>query len=159
MDNSSTLLPFADTIQRLTYDLVHYSALCDRICTEQLGITGSQGYTLLVIPDDESISMNDLSVKMKLASSTMTRMIDQLVQKGLVDRQPDSEDRRVVRVRLTERGGQAKMQLHETLQGFFSQVMRDIPESDRNPVIRSLERLNQAIRNTLKSCCGSDLDL
>lgn len=159
MDKTTSTLLFADTLQQLTYDLVRYSALCDRFCTEQLGITGAQGYTLLAIPDRERISMNDLSLKMKLASSTMTRMVDQLVQRGLVDRQPDAEDRRVVRVQLTERGAQASAQLHGTLQGFFAQVLQSVPDGERETILRSLETLNQAIMNTLKSCCGQDPQL
>ncbi len=158
MDTGTSLLQFADTLQRLTYELVRYSAICDRVCTEELSITGSQGYTLLAIPEGESISMNDLSLKMKLASSTMTRMVDQLVQKGMVDRQPDAEDRRVVRVRLTERGALAKQQLQETLQDFFTHVLEDLPEGERGLVVQNLEKLNQAIRNTLKACCGQDLE-
>ncbi len=158
MDNTSSLLHFAETLQRLTYDLVRYSGICDRVCTEELSITGSQGYTLLAVPDGESISMNDLSLRMKLASSTMTRMVDQLVQKGMVDRQPDAEDRRVVRVRLTERGAQARQQLQETLTAVFTRVLEEIPVGEREPVIRSLETLNQAIRSTLNACCGQDLE-
>lgn len=158
MDTVTSLLQFADTLQRLTYELVRYSAICDRVCTEELNITGAQGYTLLAIPDGESISMNDLSLKMKLASSTMTRMVDQLVQKGMVDRQPDAEDRRVVRVRLTGRGAQAKQQLQETLQGFFTRVLEDLPAGERESVVQNLEKLNQAIRNTLSACCGQDLE-
>ncbi len=156
MKKTSSSLFFADTLQQLTYDLVRYSAMCDRVCTEQLSITGAQGYTLLAIPEDDSISMNDLSLKMKLASSTMTRMVDQLVQHGLADRYPDTEDRRVVRVKLTERGSQAKAELHGTLQGFFSQVLQVVPEGERETMLRSLETLNRAIMNTLKTCCGPD---
>jgi DNA-binding MarR family transcriptional regulator len=146
----------ADNLQQLTYDLVRYSAMCDRVCTEQLGITGAQGYTLLAIPEHDSIAMNDLSARMKLASSTMTRMVDQLVQRGLVDRQSDADDRRVVRVRLTEGGTQAQAQLHGTLQYFFSQVLQAVPEGERETMLHSLETLNQAIMHTLKTCCGPD---
>ncbi len=147
---------FAETLQRLTSDLVRYSALLDRVCTENLTITGSQGYTLLAIPDRDSISMNDLSLKMRLAGSTMTRMVDALVQKGLADRQPDAEDRRVVRVRLTESGRHAKQQLDEALQTFFLTVMRDIPENERGQVLHSLELLNGAIMTALQCCFGTD---
>lgn len=157
MEKTSSQLLFTETLQRLTNDFGRYSALLDRVCTENLTITGSQGYTLLAIPDSESISMNDLSNKMKLAGSTMTRMVDQLVQKGLVDRQADAEDRRVVRVRLTENGRQAKQQLDETLQTFFLTVMQDIPENERTQVIHSLERLNAAILNALQCCFRTDV--
>jgi DNA-binding MarR family transcriptional regulator len=152
MEKTTSQLLFAETLQRLTNDLVRYAGLLDRVCTENLNITGSQGYTLLAMPEGESISMNDLSLKMKLAGSTMTRTVDPLVKKGLVDRQPDAEDRRVVRVRLTETGLQAKQQLQETLQWFFSSVMAEIPEGERAQVIQSLERLNGAIINALQCC-------
>ena len=158
MDKTSFSPLYAETLQRLTYDLVRYSTICDRVCTEELNITGSQGYTLLAVPDGETISMNDLSLRMKLASSTMTRMVDQLVQKGLVDRFPDTEDRRVVRVRLTGQGAQAKQQLQETLQIFFTRVLQEISENEREVLMRSLETLNQAIRSTLNACCGQDLE-
>ncbi len=156
MEKTSSPSLFAETLQRLTSDLVRYSALLDRVCTENLTITGSQGYTLLAIPDRDSISMNDLSLKMRLAGSTMTRMVDALVQKGLADRQPDVEDRRVVRVRLTESGRRAKQQLDEALQTFFLTVMRDIPENERGQVLHSLELLNGAIMNALQCCFGTD---
>ncbi len=156
MEKTTSQLLFAETLQRLTNDLVRYASLLDRVCTENLNITGSQGYTLLALPDDESISMNDLSLKMKLAGSTMTRTVDPLVKKGLVDRQPDPEDRRVVLVRLTETGMQAKQQLQETLQWFFSSVMEGIPEGEQAQVIQSLEKLNGAIMNALQCCFRTD---
>jgi DNA-binding MarR family transcriptional regulator len=152
---TKTLL-VADRLQQLIYDLVRYSAMCDRFCTEQLGITAAQGYTLLAMPDDGSISMNDLSLKIKLASSTMTRMVDQLVLRELVDRQPDAADRRVVRVRLTGHGGNAKLQLQGTLQGVFSQVLQSIPEGESERMLQNLETLNKAIMNTLRSGCRQD---
>lgn len=156
MEKTNHQLLFAETLQRLTSDLVRYSSLLDRVCTENLTITGSQGYTLLSIPDNGTISMNDLSLKMKLAGSTMTRMVDQLVQKGLVDRKPDPEDRRVVLVFLTESGCQAKQQLDEALQTFFLTVLQDIPENERRQVLHSLELLNGAIMNALQCCFRAD---
>lgn len=158
METTAALPLLAQTLQRLTLDLARYSGLCDRVCTEQLGITGGQGYTLLAIPEGESITMNDLSLKMRLASSTMTRMVDPLVQKGLVDRQPDEQDRRMVRVHMTEQGRQAQQALQETLTAFFAQVLRELPENEREAAVRHLEMLNQAIRGTLQSCCGLSME-
>jgi len=158
MDKTSSQLQFAETLQWLTNDLVRYAGLLDRVCTENLNITGSQGYTLLAMPDGERISMNDLSLKMKLAGSTMTRTVDPLVKKGLVDRQPYEEDRRVVQVRLTETGMQAKRQLQETLQWFFLSVMAEIPEGERAQVIQKLEQVNRAIMNAFQ-CCFPSTDI
>ena len=146
-----------DHLQRLVNDLARYSSTCDHFCTEQLGITASQGYTLLAMPDAGSVTMNELSVTMKLATSTMTRMADQLIQKGLVERQADPGDRRVVRVSLTENGRRVKVQLKDALQDLYAQVLAAIPEGEQNTVLASLEKLNSSILGVVKACCGPEL--
>jgi DNA-binding MarR family transcriptional regulator len=151
------LISLADDIQQLTYDLVRYNAICDRVCVNELGVTASQGYIILALPEAGSLTMNDLSVKMKLANSTMTRMADQLIQKKMITRESDLDDRRVVRVRLTEQGQAVKTHLKQTMQDLFSQILADIPADEQEQVIRSLKTLKQAILNTLKSCCEVDL--
>ncbi len=151
------LKPFADDIQRLTYDLVRYYAVCDRVCTEELNVTASQGYILLAMPDTGSISMNDLSAAMRLANSTMTRMVEGLVQKEMLSREPDPDDRRVVRVRLTGKGLDVRTGLKAALQDLFSQVLQIIPEEERSTILHSLETLNGAVLTALRACCGSEL--
>ncbi len=153
----TSLVTFADDIQRLTYDLVRYDAICDRVCVEELGVTVSQGYILMALPDTGSITMNDLSAKMRLANSTMTRMADQLVQKRLVTRGPDPDDRRIVRVQLTEQGQDVRARLKRALRDLFSEVLKDIPEGEKETIVHSLETLNQSIVRALKSCCGEEV--
>jgi DNA-binding MarR family transcriptional regulator len=153
----TSLSTFANDIQQLIYDLARYYALCDRVCVEERGVTASQGYILLALPETGSITMNDLSVRMKLANSTMTRMADQLVHRGMLTREPDSEDRRIVRVRLTKQGQDVKTRLKKDMQDLFSQILKDIPEGEREQIVHSLETLKQSIVNTLKTCCGEEV--
>jgi DNA-binding MarR family transcriptional regulator len=145
-----------DQLQQLINDIGRYYSICDQYCSEQLGITASQGYTMLAMPETGSITMNELSLKMKLATSTMTRMADQLVQKSMIERQNDAEDRRVVRVYLTENGRRVKVQLKETMQNLYSQVLSGISAGEQDTVLGSLEMLNRSIVGVIKSCCGSD---
>jgi DNA-binding MarR family transcriptional regulator len=49
----------------------------------------------------------DLSAKLELSSGAMTNRIDRLEEDGLVERRRDPDDRRGVRVALTEAGNQA----------------------------------------------------
>jgi DNA-binding MarR family transcriptional regulator len=155
--NETSLSIFADEIQQLTYDLVHYYGICDRVTIQQMGVTASQGYILLALPEMDSISMNDLSIKMRVANSTMTRMVDQLVQKGKVNRATDNQDRRIVLIHLTEQGRDVRTKLKNSLQDFFSQVLGDLPEDQRGEILHGLETLNRSILKTLKSCCGEDM--
>jgi DNA-binding MarR family transcriptional regulator len=148
---------FADEIQQVTYDLVHYYAICDKVTTQELNVTASQGYILMAIPETDSINMNDLSAKMRVANSTMTRMVDQLVQKGMVNRSADDHDRRIVLIRLTTQGKDVRTRLQNTLQDFFSKVLTNLPENKQGEIIHNLHTLNESIVKTLKSCCGPEI--
>ena len=70
----------------------------EQACVTYYGVTTSQGGTLLSFNPKEGFTMNELSKAVSLDTSTMTRMIDQLVEKGLVHREADRRDRRVVLV-------------------------------------------------------------
>lgn len=135
---------FAQSVQRLVYKLGKNYQLCDRACLSRYGVTGSQGYSLLAVPQDGAASMNELSEKMGLASSTMTRMIDQLCNKGLVERGPDHEDRRVVRVWLTEKGHAVQQNLRQILKDFFRHALKGFAAEERAGVLETLQRVAEA---------------
>lgn len=145
---------FATSLQRQLYRLVRAYELCDQACLAQNGVTASQGYTLLSLPEAGYLSMNDLSEAMRLASSTMTRYVDELVRKGLVQRRSDADDRRVVRVELTERGHEVRRTLESAMQDFFKQVLDEIQEDERPVLLRALEQVTKSIAKVFKNCCA-----
>ncbi|HEY7035520.1 MAG TPA: MarR family transcriptional regulator [Thermomicrobiales bacterium] len=54
--------------------------------------------------EDEAALTTGLARRLKVAVPTMTRMLDGLAERGLVERQPDPTSRRQVRIVLTESG-------------------------------------------------------
>ncbi len=52
----------------------------------------------------KSCIMREISDHLRVAVSTMTGLIDKLEEKGLVRRERTEEDRRIVRISLTEKG-------------------------------------------------------
>ena len=68
------------------------------------GITGPQLWALKTLSEYESLPLGELSRKMYLHPSTVTGVVDRLEAKGYVLRDRDREDRRVVNVRLTDKG-------------------------------------------------------
>ena len=52
-------------------------------------------------------TMSDTAKAVKVTSGTLTSAIDNLIKKGYVERRRSSEDRRVVKIRLTEKGKEA----------------------------------------------------
>lgn len=133
--------------------LVRIYELCDQACSALSGITTAQGYTLLALPEKGYLTMNGLSETMELANSTMTRMVDQLVQKGLVRRKPDAEDRRIVLIGLTDEGRAMRTNLEQSLHAFFGQVVAGLEENERPAMLRCLERITALLKEAFKSCC------
>lgn len=151
--STTSLDTFAASLQRRVYQLVRECELCDQMCMGQFRVTASQGYTMLTLPESESVTMNTLSEAMGLANSTMTRMVDQLVKKGFVRRATDDEDRRVVRVSLTAQGRETRRSLEQVQQYFFGQVLAEAPQDERHNILQVLEWVITAIEKVRQKGC------
>ena len=69
-----------------------------------------------------NLTMGELSSAMSVPLSTATRVVDLLVNRGYAQRLPDPEDRRVVRIALTDSG----RELHETINNYIGQRVQQI---------------------------------
>jgi DNA-binding MarR family transcriptional regulator len=75
--------------------------------------------------------------------ATMTGLIDTLERDGLVKREPDPVDRRMMSVRLT---GKAQRFLHTLLPGHFkaiAEMMSPLTETERRTLVRLLGKVQQ----------------
>ncbi len=63
----------------------------------------------LVIASDNQMRMGDLAERTVISFSRVSRVVDELARRGLVERLPDAQDRRAVIVKLTPAG--RKLQL------------------------------------------------
>lgn len=68
------------------------------------GISVAQCHTLLEVENSGEINVNELSDRLQLNKSTVSRTVEGLVSVGLIDREPDPENRRVVKINLTGQG-------------------------------------------------------
>ncbi|HWA28795.1 MAG TPA: MarR family transcriptional regulator [Lacunisphaera sp.] len=77
--------------------------------------------------------------------ATMTGLIDTLERDGLVKREPDPDDRRMMSVRLTAR---AEKFLNEFMPGHFkliSELMSSLSESERKTLVRLLGKIQDRV--------------
>ena len=81
---------------------------------------GPQGRILTVLWEKDHIPIQEISVKTGLAKATLTKMLDTMEQKGLLNRQFDSEDRRKILICLTEEASELRKQ--------YSQVSEQMSE-------------------------------
>jgi DNA-binding MarR family transcriptional regulator len=91
------------------------------------GLTFPQFMTLLSLEQTEGTSrMGSLATAALQSSASMTGIVDRLLERALVERQRDDQDRRSVVVRLTEEGQQVlnriKDHRHRQVQYLFQQL-------------------------------------
>lgn len=71
---------------------------------QPLGLTYPQYLVMLVLWEEDGPSVKELGGRLELDSGTLTPLLKRLEAHGLVRREGDAEDERVVRVRLTDEG-------------------------------------------------------
>jgi DNA-binding MarR family transcriptional regulator len=109
------------------------------------GISVSQCHTLEALGEHGTLTMQALAQHLHLAVSTVTRVVDQLVDKGLAERHTGAADRRVCEVALTPRGSELLRTLQGELIAREQAVLEHIPPAARPHVIAAIEALSQAV--------------
>jgi len=89
--------------------------------------------------------MGEIAREVDLTTGTLTRLIDQIEAAGLVRREADRVDRRVIVVSLTEAGQKAHDRAMERLGAFWAGALECMPEDEQAMLTRSLERLAELI--------------
>ena len=104
-------------------------------------LTAPQLLCLLAIQEREPISVSAIAVQVHLSSSTVIGILDRLQAKGLIRRDRDLHDRRLVRVSLTDPGRELVRHAPSPLQTRLLEGIRALPEADAVALAESLERI------------------
>jgi MarR family transcriptional regulator for hemolysin len=90
----------------------------------------------------EGASQRELAHHMRIEPPTLVRQLDKLAQEGLVERQPDPDDRRVVRVVVTPAGLERLQELHAVVQELDTELRGILTKRDVEVLSRALPRIN-----------------
>jgi DNA-binding MarR family transcriptional regulator len=110
-------------------------ALMERLGTVMRGMHGGQGFKcggfavgmphvrilFRLANKPEGVSVKEMAEAMAVTSGAVTQFIDSLVEKGLVRREEDRDDRRLLRIKLTE---YANDNIMEFKKDYFASVSR-----------------------------------
>ena len=104
----------------------------------QLGALGS-AYT------NDNCMMRDLAQAMLVDPPAATRIVDELVGKNLIERVADSKDRRVVRLRITQKGREAVDRGHQEAAVLLAQILAKMNEEEQEALLKGLEGFINAV--------------
>jgi DNA-binding MarR family transcriptional regulator len=135
-----------DLIFRITRRLRHASAEV----TEPLGLNPHQVRALHVMlrSSEEGARPTTIAERLHVAPRSATDVIDALVSKGLATRVPDPEDRRAVRIHLTNEGREALVHADAARELIHAQAFGILTEQERTQLVALLRKVDDAATDT-----------
>ncbi|WP_328911921.1 MULTISPECIES: MarR family winged helix-turn-helix transcriptional regulator [unclassified Streptomyces] len=114
---------------------------------EPLGITPAQARLLRTLGHcEEPPRMADLAQRLDVVPRAVTTLVDALEALELVRRVPDPHSRRVIRVELRERGGQALADLRRARRAAAAELLAPLDDGQRAALTGLLDVLDEGER-------------
>jgi DNA-binding MarR family transcriptional regulator len=109
-----------------------------------LDLTMPQFKLLLLVASRKGLRVGGLAQGLGVTPPTVTSMLDRLVEHGLVRRDDDPVDRRLVIASVTAKGLRLLQRLNVRAEDEAAQCMQDLAPDDLRALLRGMEALHLA---------------
>jgi len=133
-----------------------FSGLFQQMVMHSKGLMGfpvnsSQLKAMAAFHEDRQYSMGELCKIANVKMPSMTEVVDRLEAAGFVERVRDTDDRRVVKVQLTEEGKKAHNGILNTREQELSNIFGCLDEKERLRLVKAL----RTVSSTMKRVAGN----
>jgi len=142
-----SLTEFADRLCEIMPVISKEFAKCQSATLCKVKATLPQFMILMFLHKENETRMSDLAHFMSVTTAAMTGMVDRLVRDGYLVRAYDSQDRRIIKVRLTAKGGQLARKIHDGQRKTVIKVFGRMCVSDRQDYLRILTKIKDTLIN------------
>jgi DNA-binding MarR family transcriptional regulator len=112
----------------------------------ELGLTGPQLTVIKLLETFGHLSLSSLSERIRAQNSTVTGIIDRMEREGLVVRERSTSDRRVVYIKLTDKGAHMAKTIQVEPMEIFRSVLTTLTKDDTKDLLRILTKLQKKVR-------------
>lgn len=117
------------------------------------GITQGIGYVLINI-GKEGVPATKIAPMMGMGTSSLSRLLKNMEDDGLIYRKPSENDRRVVRIFLTPRGVELRVKVRAVVIEFNNRLSEKIDQADMETFMRVSQIIRQQVCNDLAQING-----
>jgi DNA-binding MarR family transcriptional regulator len=111
-------------------------------CTKLCGVVNEKELTIIVfVGQNKNVKMSDIADNIEAPMSTLTTVVDKLVERGLISRDHSGEDRRVINVSLTREGKTAYDRLMDKKKRTSEKILSQLGEKEQTLIIKHLNLL------------------
>lgn len=121
------------------------TAFCD-------GVTFHQFIILDAAAKNKNLRISDLHSLLAVEKSTTTRLLNPLIEKGLLTREKSASDSRIFGLTLTKSGRKTHRQVQICLDDFFNKVAGNLPAGKEENILQAVQIWINAIKNAAGVC-------
>jgi DNA-binding MarR family transcriptional regulator len=136
-DKKDTVAEIIDNIRRVFQVVNEQSKKAEHMT----GLTGPQLWAIKTIAQGAPIMVSEIAMHMHLHPATVVGILDRLETHGLVRRVRSTEDRRVVRVKLTGKGEDLVKRAPEVAQGLLVSGLEQLKTKNLKTIAAALDQL------------------
>ena len=115
------------------------------LIAQENGITQGIGYALINIGED-GIPATKIAPLMGMTSSSLSRLLKNMEDDGMIYRLPDKEDKRIVRIFLTDEGSKLRDKVEQVVLDFNNKLFKKLELKE----LQVFEKVNNIIKEQVK---------
>ena len=125
------------------------SRIFERLLLENdIAISSGQGRILFILWKNDNLTISEISQKTSLAKNTVSIVVDGMVQKGILERNINPENRRQTIISLTEYAKNMKEKYEEVSQEMNTLFYQGFSDKERNEFESYLARILDTLIQT-----------
>jgi DNA-binding MarR family transcriptional regulator len=90
--------------------------------------------------------MSELAAEIKISKQQLTPIIDRLIENSLVSRKTGEDDRRIVRIEITELGRKTLQEIRIGIKNSFTAKLSEIPNQELDELMLILIRMQEILQ-------------
>jgi DNA-binding MarR family transcriptional regulator len=119
--------------------------------SHRLGIPYAEIKCLMLFENERYLTVKGIAERLDVAKSRVTKLVNSVFDKGLIDRTDDPNDARIKLLRLTPEGKKVVASIKEFQQDLLGKILSRLDSEERGKVITGLELLRSAMEMVKES--------
>ena len=115
---------------------------------EEMGITFPQLRILFLVRREPRSDLRSLAERLDVGTSAASQQVDRLVDRGLLIRSEDPEDRRRIQLELTDKGQEAVESISSTSRDYLNTLFDRFTDAELHDLTKSFEAVVDAAAET-----------
>jgi DNA-binding MarR family transcriptional regulator len=152
MINDDNLNKYAQDISKLTFDMQKICNTKEVFFCKSINLTPIESRCMRYLLDTTFLQVKELAKNMGLTPSRITNLLNSLEQKGYIMRKISTQDRRIIKVALTEEGEKFAIDINNKYIQFHKDILSSVSsETKLEDMLSNLKSFQHTLEIFLKN--------